>query len=92
MVHTIQFKIRIPRIIVLMFFDRLYVRDGQIDHYVPRADRREEVEDLIRFATGGRLEVEVLAPIPRKGRSWIVAKSGKGGIRTLEGALHPLPA
>jgi hypothetical protein len=68
------------RKLLLRFFDRLYVRDGRIDHYVPRSDRRDEVETLIRFATGGRSEVEVLAAVPRSGRPSIVAKSGKGGV------------
>jgi hypothetical protein len=67
------------RKLLMAFFDKLYVRDGQIDDYVPRSDRRDEVEALIRFATGGRSEVEVLATIPRRGRPSIVAECGKGG-------------
>ncbi|TAN34809.1 recombinase family protein [bacterium] len=68
------------RKLLLKFFARFYVRDGRIDHYVPRADRVDEVEGLVSLATGGQPEVEVLAPIPQTGRSDFIAKSGAGGI------------
>jgi len=67
------------RILLLMFFDCLYVRTGRIDHYVARADRADKVEALIRFATGGHPEVEVMTTVPRPGRPSLVAKCGKGG-------------
>jgi site-specific DNA recombinase len=68
------------RKLLLKFFDRLYVRDGRIDHYVARADRRDEVLDLVALATGGQPEIEVLAPIPQTGRPDLIAKRGAGGI------------
>ncbi len=68
------------RKLLLKFFDRLYVRDGRIDHYVARADRRDEVLDLVALATGGQPEIEVLAPIPQTGRPDLIAKRGAGGV------------
>jgi hypothetical protein len=64
------------RKLLLSFFDRLYIRDGPIDRYVARADRRDEVDALVALATDGQPEVEVLASIPRTGRPGVIAKSG----------------
>ena len=86
-------------------FDALYVEDGQVTRYQPRAEHRLEAQALIEYATrGGGFRWEA----PRTGRGSNLTKNarrerrtarltvdgirGKGGIRTLEGALHPLPA
>lgn len=80
------------RALFTTFFERLYVRDGAISSYVPRSDRREEVMALIQQATGGAAEVEEV-DVRKPGRPRrVVARCGKGGIRTLEGVSHPLPA
>ena len=63
-----------------------------IDSYVPRADYPVELVGLVSLLVGaeGLVMIEVPA-VPTPGRHTF-AESGKGGIRTLEGALHPLPA
>ncbi|SRR6266852_6197866 len=80
------------RRLLLTLFEALLVRDGQIVNYRPRSDRAREVVDLVKVATRGG--AEVASPVIRRpgqhGRAF--ASGGKGGIRTLEGALHPLPA
>ncbi len=80
------------RRLLLRLFEALLVRDGQIVNYRPRSDRAQEVVDLVLAATGGRAEVD--SPVIRRpGQHGLAfASGGKGGIRTLEGALHPLPA
>jgi hypothetical protein len=80
------------RLLLMGMFEALEVRDGQIVRYRPRPDRAQEVEELVQVATGGQATVESLA-IRRPGQHGrLFASGGKGGIRTLEGALHPLPA
>jgi hypothetical protein len=58
-------------------FERLHVTDREIRGYTPRADRASGVALLLSTASDYLGDARV---------------SGKGGIRTLEGALHPLPA
>ena len=70
----------------------IYVRRGEIESFVPRRDREDEVLDLIDSAVGSE-EIDVDVPrLRRPGEHRSVGKSGKGGIRTLEGVSHPLPA
>ena len=61
-----------------------------IDAYVPRRDYSMEIMGLVGLLVGlsGGPEIDV----PEHWVEASVARSGKGGIRTLEGALHPLPA
>ena len=61
-----------------------------IDAYVPRRDYPMEIMGLVGLLVGlsGGPEIDV----PEHWVEASVARSGKGGIRTLEGALHPLPA
>lgn len=76
-------------------FERLVVRDGEIVEYVPRADRAAEVIALVEQAvgTGGAINGPREYGWRAKGRPRrIIANGGKGGIRTLEGVSHPLPA
>ena len=58
-------------------FDALILRDGYVVEYVARHEREAEVVALMDTAFAPRRDL---------------ANSGKGGIRTLEGASHPLPA
>jgi DNA invertase Pin-like site-specific DNA recombinase len=89
-----------------LLFDKLWVRrtpdnkweaeHGQqvdvIDSFVPRSDYPVEVISLVGLVVAPGTHVMFDMPaIPRPGRPTLVG-SGKGGIRTLEGALHPLPA
>ena len=62
-----------------------------VDSYV-RALFPVEVVGLVSLlvVAEGIVSIEVPA-VPTPGRHTF-AESGKGGIRTLEGALHPLPA
>jgi hypothetical protein len=86
-------------------FDALFVEDGEVKRYRPRAEYRRNVEQVISWAMeGGGFKWSA----PRTGRGSNLSKQarherrtsrlqvdggrGKGGIRTLEGALHPLPA
>ncbi len=87
-------------------FDALYVEDGEVTRYRPRAEHRLEVKALMDYATEGGFKWRA----PRTGRGSNLTRDarrpnklrrsklavdgirGKGGIRTLEGALHPLPA
>jgi hypothetical protein len=77
-------------------FERLIVRDGTIAEYVPRPDYAAEVIALVEQAVGPSGAIKA----PQTEYGWRargrprsnVANGGKGGIRTLEGALHPLPA
>jgi hypothetical protein len=94
------------RDLLALLFEKLWIRrahdtkwdaeHGQqidmIDSYVPRSDYPMEVVGLVSLLVGaeGLVSIEVPA-IPTSGRHTF-AESGKGGIRTLEGALHPLPA
>jgi DNA invertase Pin-like site-specific DNA recombinase len=74
------------RALLRALFERLYVDHGTVARYVARREYREEVEELVGRAVGNGLEyVEPGSLTVSEGR-------GKGGIRTLEGALHPLPA
>jgi hypothetical protein len=88
-----------------LLFDKLWVRrvpehkwaaeHGQqvdvIDSYVARADYPFEVLGLMGLVIGLDTPGGIEVPIPNTGQRTLVG-SGKGGIRTLEGALHPLPA
>lgn len=77
-------------------FDRLIVRGGEIVEYVPRPEYAAEVIALVDQAIGPAGVITA----PQTEYGWRargrprrhVANGGKGGIRTLEGALHPLPA
>ena len=90
-------QVRVARAFNLLgtLFDRLIVRDGQIVEYVPRRDRIAEVIALVERAIPKGV---VTAPQTEygwraKGRPrTVTAIGGKGGIRTLEGVSHPLPA
>jgi hypothetical protein len=62
-------------------FERLHVKHRNIYGYTPRGDRASRVALLLSTA---RDYIDGDGPGARV--------SGKGGIRTLEGALHPLPA
>ena len=72
-------------------FDGLIVREGEIIEYVPRADRVGEVVSLIEQALGGAEVIVGPAPSVRR-PDRPMTNGGKGGIRTLEGVSHPLPA
>ena len=83
------------RELLATLFDKLIIRDGEIVEYVPRADRAAEVIALVNEAVGaaGTITAPQEYGWRAKGRPRrIIANGGKGGIRTLEGALHPLPA
>ena len=69
------------RELLLTMFDKFYIRDGRIFDFVARLDRRDEVRELVRLATGGgEVEVEALL-IPRTGRLRpVLPYGGKGGI------------
>ena len=77
-------------------FERLIVRDGAIVEYVPRPDYAAEVISLVEQAIGPTGMVTA----PQSEYGWRargrprhnVSNGGKGGIRTLEGVSHPLPA
>jgi hypothetical protein len=72
------------------------VKDRDEFEYVPRADRAAEVIALVEQAIGPAGVINA----PQTEHGWrakgrprsVAANGGKGGIRTLEGALHPLPA
>jgi DNA invertase Pin-like site-specific DNA recombinase len=74
-----------------LMFEKLWVRRGpdEIAAYVPRAEHAATVEQVITWLLPRELQIDVPA-IRKPGQT--LAWSGKGGIRTLEGALHPLPA
>jgi hypothetical protein len=81
------------------FFEKLYIREGDVSKYVPRREYRDEVEALITLAVVDGLEYDRPltgrgANLTRAGRRQRTVSSfgGKGGIRTLEGASNPLPA
>jgi hypothetical protein len=84
------------RLLLSTLFERLIISDGAIIEYVPRPEYAAEVIALVNEAIGpagvittARTEHGWRA----KGRPRTrLANGGKGGIRTLEGALHPLPA
>ena len=86
------------RALLGVFFEKLYVADGAIAKYVARREYAQEVEALIGMAVGDGLEFDV--PVTGRGgnlkrefrASGLSVVGGKGGIRTLEGASHPLPA
>ena len=71
------------RAVLGALFEKIHVRNRKVIGYTPRADRASRVSLLVStafdYATDG----------PGAHRARV---SGKGGIRTLEGALHPLPA
>ncbi len=76
------------RLMLRDWFDRLYVADGTVRKFVAW-DHSGVIQELIEHAVSDGLEYE--EPVAGRGRNsseW----RGKGGIRTLEGALHPLPA
>jgi DNA invertase Pin-like site-specific DNA recombinase len=82
-----------------VFFEKLYVVDGDITKYVARRDHRDQVEALVSLAVGDGLVFDRPvtgrgANLSREARSGpqVCGLRGKGGIRTLEGASHPLPA
>src|SRR5438874_92146 len=84
-------------------FEALFVEDGEIVRYRPRAEHRYEVKAIIDAATYGK-GFRWQAPTTGRGSNLtkkarlerrrskleVDDKRGKGGIRTLEGALHPL--
>jgi hypothetical protein len=68
-------------------FERIHVRqDRKVEGYTPRMDRANRVSLLISSAFDAIYDW----PEPEDGPGGL--RRGKGGIRTLEGALHPLPA
>ena len=82
-------------------FEKLYLCEGNVTKYVARREYRAEVEALVALAVGDGLEYERPvtgrgANLTRNGRAsrplQVSSFGGKGGIRTLEGAQHPLPA
>ena len=79
----------------MVMFDRLTVQDAEVKDFVPRADHAADVIGLVNRAIPGGVIQDVPTEHawrakgrPRKN----TCDGGKGGIRTLEGALHPLPA
>jgi site-specific DNA recombinase len=92
--------IAIQRQLLSTLFDGLVVRDGEVIEYIPRKDRAVDVHALITAALDDAEEVVEVAPSVRSAENHgakdqehpSVSSGGKGGIRTLEGALHPLPA
>jgi hypothetical protein len=83
------------------FFEKLYVCRGDVVRYVPRREYHHEVEALVTLAVGDALEYD--RPITGRGANLtreardarvraVSDFGGKGGIRTHEGASHPLPA
>ena len=83
------------RQLLMQFFDRLMVSDGEITDFVPRADRVGEVVDLVKRAIPSGVIHDVPTDHAWRGKGRPrknTCKSGKGGIRTLEGVSHPLPA
>jgi acyl-CoA reductase-like NAD-dependent aldehyde dehydrogenase len=84
-------------------WERIEVRNRKIVKLTARADRREKAHQLIatalEYVRNGEFhdwndDGTELVPVRDggPGASRNTSKSGKGGIRTLEGALHPLPA
>jgi DNA invertase Pin-like site-specific DNA recombinase len=87
-------------------FEVLYVEDGAVVSYKPRAEQRAAIERVIGAVTKTAFTYDEpltgrgsnLTKAARKSRRTarlpihVDGISGKGGIRTLEGALHPLPA
>jgi hypothetical protein len=71
-------------------FERIELKDGRIMGFKPRADRVGRVRLLIDTAIAFSGMTRSLAEL--KAMLTTDSGSGKGGIRTLEGALHPLPA
>jgi hypothetical protein len=73
-------------------FERIHVRqDRKVEGYTPRMDRASRVRMLMGTAFDnvyGWSDREAEGPGARTAE----LRRGKGGIRTLEGALHPLPA
>jgi hypothetical protein len=72
-------------------FERIYVTEGSAVKFVARREHRDEIEELVAAAIGGEEDV----PAPRlaaiNGVRVREGRCGKGGIRTLEGALAPYP-
>jgi hypothetical protein len=77
--------------VVNSLFERIHVRqDRKVEGYTPRMDRANRVRLLIGTAFDYVYEwSEREAEGPGASNR---LRRGKGGIRTLEGALHPLPA
>jgi DNA invertase Pin-like site-specific DNA recombinase len=87
-------------------FEALHVEDGAVISYTPRAEQRATIERVIGQVTKGGFTYS--APLTGRGSNLtktarterrtarlpiqVDGIRGKGGIRTLEGALHPLPA
>jgi DNA invertase Pin-like site-specific DNA recombinase len=87
-------------------FEALWIEDGSVVSYKPRTEQRATIERVIEQVTKTAFSYSV--PLTgrgtnltrgarterRKGRLsvHVSGERGKGGIRTLEGALHPLPA
>jgi hypothetical protein len=81
-------------------WERIEIRDRKVVKLMARADRATRAQQLIATALqyvrtwsddeGSHAEFE--NPDGGPGATLIRSRSGKGGIRTLEGALHPLPA
>ena len=86
------------RLLLGLFFEKLYSDEGFVTRYVPRREHALVIEAVITLAVGDGLEFDV--PLTGRGgnlkrefrASGLSVLGGKGGIRTLEGALHPLPA
>jgi hypothetical protein len=78
--------------ILSALFERIHIRqDRKVEGYTPRMDRANRVRLLINTAFDyvyGWSEREAEEGPGAANR----LRRGKGGIRTLEGALHPLPA
>jgi hypothetical protein len=84
-----------PKLGLGTLFDRLIVKDGAVVEYTPRPEYAAEVIALVDQAIGPSGVVNAPAEYGwrAKGRPRVnTSNGGKGGIRTLEGALHPLPA
>jgi DNA invertase Pin-like site-specific DNA recombinase len=76
-------------------FERIHVRQAPkhgewIEGYTPRLDRAKRVRMLISTAFASYYDWPEPEDGPGAGVTGL--RRGKGGIRTLEGALHPLPA
>ena len=78
-------------------FERLHVKDREIIGYTPRGDRASRVALLLSTAESyleDDYNEDWTGPSDGDGpgAARVSRISGEGGIRTLEGALHPLPA
>jgi DNA invertase Pin-like site-specific DNA recombinase len=75
-------------------FERIELRDRKIVGFKPRADRVGRVRLLINTAIDYAIgfDEEADAAMAEGPGALNISGSGEGGIRTLEGALHPLPA